>query len=77
MGCVNTITYDNFPVQADDKHTFQSVGKRVKVCYHYDTSRFHDGVIVRDDREEPFQTIIALDNGRYLLGTECQFMYLD
>ena len=77
MGCVSTITYDKFPVQADDSYMYPRVGKRVKVCYHYDTSRYHYGVIVRDDREAPWHTIIALDNGRYLLGTECQFALLD
>lgn len=69
MGCVNNITYDKYPKQHD-------VGARVEVCYHYDTSKKHLGTIVRDDREEPFETIIQLDNGRYLRGVECQFSYI-
>lgn len=73
MGCVSTISYDKFPMQADHNYKYPEVGKRVKVCYHYDTNHYHYGVIVRSDREEPYKTIIALDNGRYILGTECQY----
>lgn len=77
MGCVSTISYDKFPKQADGSYKYPHIGKRVWVCYHYDTSMKHIGVIVRDDREEPFQTIIALDNGRYVLGTECWYSFID
>lgn len=77
MGCVSTINYNKFPMQADDNYKYPQIGKRVEVCYHYDTSKKHYGVIVRADREEPYQTIIALDNGRYVLATECQFSLLD
>jgi hypothetical protein len=77
MGCVSTITYDKFPIQFDDSYKYPQLGRRVKVCYHYDTSKEHYGVIVRADREEPFQTIIALDNGRYILASECQYTWDD
>ena len=53
------------------------VGSRVEVCYHFDTSKYHYGTIVRDDLEEPFETIIKLDNGRYLRAVECQYSYID
>ena len=76
MGYIDTITYDKFPKQKDENYTYP-VGSRVKVCYHYDTSKYHYGTIVRDDLEEPFETIIKLDNGRYLRATECQFSYVD
>ena len=78
MGCVNTITYDSFPIQAnkDNGYSEYAVGSRVKVYYFYDTSKFHLGTIVRNDKEKPFETIIKLDNGRYLRGTECQFSYI-
>lgn len=78
MGCVNTITYHNFPKQKDVNYKYPQfrVGARVKVCYHYDTSSYHYGTVVRDDIEEPFETIIKLDNGRYLRAVECQFSYL-
>ena len=78
MGCVNTITYDKFPKQRDknDKNEWGGVGSRVSVCYHYDTSKCHVGTVVRDDNEEPHEMIIRLDNGNYLRGIECQYMYL-
>ena len=47
------------------------------VCYHFDASKCHYGTIVRDDLEEPFETIIKLDNGRYLRAVECQYSYID
>ena len=79
MGCIDTITYDKFPKQKDENYTYPQfkVGSRVKVYYHYDTLKYHYGTIVRDDLEEPFETIIKLDNGRYLRATECQFSYID
>ena len=77
MGCVSTISYYNFPKQADETYKYPSIGKRVEVCYHYNTKLKHCGTIVRDDREEPYVTIIALDNGRYVLGTECQYSLID
>lgn len=78
MGCVNTINYDNFPKQKDENYIYPeyAVGVRVEVCYHYDTTKTHLGTIVRDDIEEPYETIIKLDNGRYLRGCECQFRYI-
>lgn len=77
MGCISTISYDHFPKQTDSSYEYPHLGKNVEVCYHYDTSKKHKGVIVRDDREEPFVTIIALETGRYILGTECQFSLVD
>ena len=77
MGCVNTITFEKFPKQADENYEYPKVGKRVRVCYHYDTSRYHDGTIVRDDIEEPYETIIKLDNGRYVRGCECQYTFIN
>lgn len=77
MGCIETISYDKFPKQAESDHPFMfGAGARVKVCYHYDTTHCHCGTIVRDDTEEPFETIIKLDNGRYIRGAECQYSIL-
>lgn len=73
MGCINTITYDNFPKQNNNKY---GISSRVKVCYHYDTSKVHFGTIVRDDKEEPYEIIIKLDNGRYLRASKCQYSYI-
>lgn len=79
MGCVDTITHTSFPRQKDENYKYPQfrVGSRVKVCYHYNTKDYHYGTVVRDDLEEPFETIIKLDNGRYLRGVECQFSYTD
>ena len=79
MGCIDTITYDKFPKQKDENYKYPEfkVGSRVMVCYHFDASKCHYGTIVRDDLEEPFETIIKLDNGRYLRAVECQYSYID
>ena len=69
MGAVATITSEKFPKQSD------KIGKKVTVCYHFDTSKTHSGVIVRDDIEVPHVTIFKLDNGRHILSTECQYKY--
>lgn len=66
MGCVESVTFDHMPKQGG------WLGKRTRVCFHYDTSRVVMGTIVRDDAEAPGVGIIALDNGRVVLMTECQ-----
>jgi len=67
MGCVDTITAARWPAQGS------YLGKRVRVCFHYDTARSLTGVIVRDDAESPHETIIALDDGRFVRSAECQY----
>lgn len=67
MGCVVNITKSNFPQQGD------FFGQRVRVYFHYDTLAMFLGTIVRDDMESPWHIIIELDNGRVVLGTECQY----
>ena len=69
MGCVETISADSFPRQSKD------VGRRVFVCFHYDTEAQIPGILVRDDREVPFRLIIRLDDGRYVMGSECQYSF--
>jgi hypothetical protein len=66
MGCHDNITYERFPKQGD------WLGKRVDVCFHYDSSRTIGGTIVREDEEAPWLCIIRLDDGRHVLTTECQ-----
>lgn len=66
MGCVKNITHNLFPKQG------LFIGKRTKVCFHYDTSNMIIGTYVRDDTETPYIGIIKLDDGRYVLYTECQ-----
>lgn len=78
MGCVETISYNSFPKQKDKNYKYPkfSVGARVKVCFHYDTKHVVFGNVVRDDLEEPYETIIKLDDGRYIRAVECQFSYI-
>lgn len=67
MGKHANITHDKFPMQGE------WVGKRVKVCFHYDTDNFLLGTVVRNDTEAPLVDIIKLDDGRFVLTTECMF----
>ena len=67
MGVVAGISYDKFPKQCQLM--------RVKVCFNYDTDNSIGGVFVRDDLEEPYIGIIKLDDGRYVLTTECQYSF--
>jgi hypothetical protein len=66
MGVVDGIDIDKFPKQGD------WVGKRVDVCFRYDSTRTIGGTIVREDEEAPGLCIIRLDDGRHVLTTECQ-----
>ncbi|MBV2127939.1 hypothetical protein [Arsukibacterium indicum] len=67
MGVHENIGFSDFPDQS------QTSGKAVEVCFNYDSSKILPGTCVRDDLEEPFMTIIKLDDGRHVLSTECQF----
>lgn len=67
MGSVSNISIDLWPKQGS------WFSHRVKVCFHYDTARTLNGVIVRDDNEDPWVTIIKLDDGRFILASECQY----
>lgn len=67
MGVVKNIKIDSFPKQGD------WLGLRVNVCFHYDLSCTIDGEIVREDAEEPYETIIRLDDGRFVRAQECQY----
>lgn len=69
MGFCKNIKYDRFPKQSDD------VGKEVLVCFHHDTSHTMKGTLVRDDMEDPYRTIIQLENGQFVLGTECAYTF--
>lgn len=61
------ITHDTFPEQGP------FLNRRVQVCFDYDTTHILEGLVVRDDAEEPGRMIIMLDDGRYVLSTECQY----
>lgn len=65
MGCHPNIGADKFPRQGD------WLGLRTRVLFNYGPEEFL-GTIVRDDAEAPHLTIIKLDDGRFVLTTECQ-----
>ena len=71
MGVVDGVGYDIFPKQGSYK------GKRVRVCFNYDTRKTVGGHCVRDDDEKPGVMIFALDDGRYVLSSECQYHQAD
>lgn len=66
-----SVSYSEFPKQG------QYVSARVKVAFNYDFTKTLFGKVVRDDAEQPFQTIIRLDSGLYVLGEECQYQILN
>ena len=68
---MSTIDLASFPTQGT------WIGKRVRVCFNFDTSQTVLGWVVRDDAEEPGLMIIRLDNGRHVLSTECQYQAAD
>lgn len=70
MGVENTIDTEKFP------HQGTLLGKQVRVCFDYGNSQTLLGIVVRDDAGEPWRTIIKLDDGRYILSTECQYQPL-
>lgn len=67
MGVDNNIGHDRFPKQG----TY--LGRRVEVCFDYDTAHRIGGQCVRDDVEPPGLMILRLDDGRVVLSTECQY----
>lgn len=67
MGCVASISYDRWPEQGS------LLGRRVRVSFHYDTTRAVLGTVVRDDLADECRLIIRLDDGRIVLSTECQY----
>jgi transcriptional regulator with XRE-family HTH domain len=69
MGSVSTITATTFPKQS--KYLF----RRCTVSFHYDFDHGIPGVIVRDDKEEPYRTIIQIGEGRFILASECQYSF--
>lgn len=67
MGCEPNIGPDRWPRQGS------FLGARVRVCFDYDTAKTWEGIVLRDDAEEPGRMIIQLDDGRVVLSTECQY----
>ena len=67
MGVVKTLAYDRIPAQGTHR------GERVEVLFNYDANSPLYGEIIRDDIEQPFKTVILLDDGFPIMGTECQY----
>lgn len=67
MGCVPTISMSRFPKQS------KVVNRQCNVCFNYDIDNAIKGTIIRDDCEEPYETLIRLDDGRVVRGVECQY----
>ncbi len=67
MGVVANIGKDKFPKQSE------IVGAKVSVCFNYDVKNTISGKVVRDDIEEPYRMIILLEDGRFVMSTECQY----
>ena len=67
MGYCKNITIDSFPKQGIQ------LGAVVDVCFRYDITKLIRGVVVRDDMEYPWETMIRLVDDRYVLASECQY----
>ena len=69
MGVHPNIRHNAFPKQGG------YLGKRVTVMFNYDKVNTVEGTVVRDDvgEESGNIEIIRLDDGRYVLTTECQY----
>lgn len=67
MGVSPHVGFDRFPEQGS------FLGRRVEVCFDYDTTRTILGRCVRDDAGGDGRMIILLDDGRAVLATECQY----
>lgn len=67
MGVHDNIAIDKYPKQGP------WLGEWVEVCFHYDADNTIKGRIVREDAEAPGVMIFQLEDGRYVLSTECQY----
>ncbi|MDD9212810.1 hypothetical protein [Aeromonas dhakensis] len=66
MSNTANINYGNFPQQGP------LLGNRVLVVFHNDTDNAVQGVCVRNDADEAGNTIIQINDGHYVLASECQ-----
>jgi len=62
MGVHRNIDYYRFPEQGS------WLNKRCRVFFNYNVEQAIEGIIVRDDIEEPGITIIRLDDGSSVSG---------
>lgn len=77
MGIEKNIDLKSFPKQYSvEESQMGGIGRKVEVCFFYKVKKTIPGVIIRDDKESPFRTLIRLYDGRVILGTECQYRAL-
>lgn len=77
MGIEKKIDINSFPSQyMADENKMGGIGRKVEVCFYYKAKDSISGVIIRDDKESPFRTLIRLYDGRVILATECQYRVL-
>lgn len=69
MGTHKNININKYPKQS------WRLKAKVKLYFHYDTSKSLNGEIVREDTEEPFLMIIKSETGKFYLATECQYSF--
>lgn len=72
MGMVSNINNVQFPVQGNFR------GKKMKICFNYDTSKKYDAICIRDDAEEPGKMLFSFTHPmtgktEYVLSTECMY----
>jgi hypothetical protein len=69
VGSCDTISADQWPKQG------YHLGKRVSCWFQNDDSFQVEAIVVRDDAEHPWVTILQLETSkRLVLGTECTFV---
>lgn len=67
MGVVPWVDAAVYPTQSE------YVGRPARVCFNYDTANTFPAVVLRDDTGKPWLTVLRLDDGRCVLGSECQW----
>ena len=66
------VTSSRFPKQCEAR-----LNRKVFALFHDDLMLRVPGTLVRCDEEMPYVTILKLDDGRFILDTECIFEYED
>jgi len=69
MGVHKNIGFEKFPKQG------KVLGDKVWVAFHYQPDKKIEGVIVRDDMDDPYRTIIKLNDGRHVMAKECHYSF--
>ena len=67
---MKNVAHNHWPAQSNDLFT------RVRVAFRSDPTQEYDGLVIRDDMEPPHRTIIQLDDGRVVLGSECVLTFV-